>query len=145
MTLYPLKGSERQPMPGATAVGKADPAARLQVSVFLRSRDGAGLTELMKKLANRENARRHLGRNVMFSSQNHETDTKQIKKMMKSIVLALVLTAAVGATCCLEEAKAQSASPQGNQAAPPAVTQARPNADTALTLAPSLFELNGTS
>jgi len=143
MTLHPLKGSERQPMPGATVVGKADPAARLQVSVFLRSRDGAGLTELMKKLANRENARRHLRRNVMFSSQNHDTDTQQIKKMMKSIVL--VLAAAVGATCCLEEAKAQSASPQENQAAPPAVTQARPNADTALTVAPSLFELNGTS
>ncbi len=60
MTLHPLKGSERQPMAGARAVGKADPAERLQVSMFLRSRDGAGLTELMKKLANRENAGGHL-------------------------------------------------------------------------------------
>jgi hypothetical protein len=77
----------------------------------------------------------------MLSNQNHDTDTQQIKKIMKSIVL--VLAAAVGATCCLEEA--QSASPQENQAAPPAVTQARPNPDTALTVAPSLFELNGTS
>ena len=80
-------------------------------------------------------------RNVMFSYQSHDTNTQQIKKMVTSMVL--VLAAAVGATCCPEEA--QSASPQENQSVPPAVTQARPKADTALTIAPSLFELNGTS
>ena len=52
MALHPLEGSERQPLPGASAVGKADPAERLQVSMLLRSCDGAGLTEFLNKLAN---------------------------------------------------------------------------------------------
>ena len=47
---HPLKGSERKPLDGAKAVGKADPAERLQVSMMLRSRDSAGLTEFIKKL-----------------------------------------------------------------------------------------------
>ena len=40
MALHPLKGSERQPLPGAKSVGKADPAERLEVSVLLRRRSG---------------------------------------------------------------------------------------------------------
>ena len=62
MALHPLEGSERQPLPGASAVGKADPAERLQVSMLLRSRDGAGLTGFVNKLANRESAGGHLSR-----------------------------------------------------------------------------------
>ncbi len=40
MARNPLKGSERQPMRGGKAVGKADPSERLEVSVLLRRRDG---------------------------------------------------------------------------------------------------------
>jgi hypothetical protein len=136
-------------MPGATA----DPAERLQVGVPLQSRAGAGLTEPMKKLANRETAGCHQRRNIMFSNQNHDTDTQQIK-IMKPVVL--VLAAAVGVTCCLE--KGQSVSPGENQATSPPSTAAagvgpdsgKPApklADTLLTLTqdPSLFERNGNS
>jgi kumamolisin len=62
MALHPLEGSERQPLLGARAVGKADPAERLQVSVFLRSRDGAGLTGFVQGLANRASDDGYLSR-----------------------------------------------------------------------------------
>ena len=62
MALHPLKGSERQPLPGAKSVGKADPAERLEVSVLLRRRSGTALTEHVKKLTSREKSDRHLSR-----------------------------------------------------------------------------------
>ena len=36
MANRPLKGSERAPIPGAVAVGKADPEERLEVTVLIR-------------------------------------------------------------------------------------------------------------
>src|SRR5437660_876323 len=62
LTRHPLKGSERQPLPGARAVGKADPAERLEVTVLLRRRNVAALTEHVKNLARRETAGHHLSR-----------------------------------------------------------------------------------
>jgi kumamolisin len=62
LTRHPLKGSKRQPLLGARAVGKADPAERLEVSILLRRRNGAALTEHVKKLANRESVGGHLSR-----------------------------------------------------------------------------------
>ena len=53
VTRHPLKGSERLPLPGARAVGKADPTERLEVSVLLRRGDSATLTEHVKKIAER--------------------------------------------------------------------------------------------
>ena len=91
MTLYPLKGSARQPMPGARAVGKADPAEQLQVSMFLRSRDGTGLTELMKKLAKRENTGRHLSREEFaqrFGADN--ADIAAVEKFASAHGLTIV-------------------------------------------------------
>jgi hypothetical protein len=39
----PLRGSERQPLPGARAVGPVDPNEEIRVSLFLRRRpDSAG-------------------------------------------------------------------------------------------------------
>lgn len=62
MAKNPLKGSERQPLPGAKAVAKADPAERLEVSVLLRRSNADGLKERVKKLANREAVGGHLSR-----------------------------------------------------------------------------------
>ena len=62
MARQPLKGSERQPLPGAKAVGKADPAERLEVSVLLRRRNTAELTEHLKKLTTREGTADHVSR-----------------------------------------------------------------------------------
>jgi kumamolisin len=59
---HPLKGSERQPLPGAKAVGKADPAERLEVTVLLRRRDAVALTAHVDKLAGRKSAGNHLSR-----------------------------------------------------------------------------------
>jgi kumamolisin len=62
MASNPLKGSERQPLPGAKAIGRADPAERLEVSVLLRRRNADVLKERLTKLANREGAGGHLSR-----------------------------------------------------------------------------------
>ena len=51
MARHPLKGSERKPLPGARAVGKADPTERLEVSVLLRRQNDAGFRDHMKKVS----------------------------------------------------------------------------------------------
>jgi len=61
-TRRPLEGSERKPLQGAKSVGKADPTERLEVTVLLRRRNTATLTELIRKLATGETAGIHLGR-----------------------------------------------------------------------------------
>ena len=38
MPKNPLTGSERQPLPGARSIGKADPTERLEVTLVLRHR-----------------------------------------------------------------------------------------------------------
>jgi kumamolisin len=52
-----LKGSERQPLPGARAVGKADAAERLEITVLLRSTGGAALKERAQRSAARSGER----------------------------------------------------------------------------------------
>ena len=81
MALHPLKGSERQPLPGAKSVGKADPTERLEVSVLLRRRSGTALTEHVKKLASRAKSDRHLSREEFerqFGADN--ADMAAVKK-----------------------------------------------------------------
>jgi kumamolisin len=56
MTKSSLKGSERQPMRGATSVGKADPAERLEVTLLLRRSDANSLKERVQKLTIRSGA-----------------------------------------------------------------------------------------
>ncbi len=56
MANNPLKGSERQPMAGAKAVGKADPAERLEVSMVLRRSNADGLKDRVAKIAKRDGA-----------------------------------------------------------------------------------------
>jgi hypothetical protein len=68
LTRHPLKSSERQPLRGARAVGKADPAERLEVTILLRRRNGGVLTERVKKLAKRQDVGGHLSRSSMSSS-----------------------------------------------------------------------------
>jgi kumamolisin len=67
-TRHALSGSERQPLPGAKAVGKADPAERLEVSILLRRRNSTVLAELVKKVAKQEDGGAHLSRE-QFSEQ----------------------------------------------------------------------------
>ncbi|HEY4044434.1 MAG TPA: S53 family peptidase [Rhodopila sp.] len=62
MASHPLEGSVRHPVPGAKAIGKADPAERLEATVLLRRSDGDGLKERVSKLSRREGARHHISR-----------------------------------------------------------------------------------
>lgn len=62
MARHPLKGSERKPLHGAKAVGKADPAERLEVSVILRHRNADALQQRVTGLARPGRARGHLSR-----------------------------------------------------------------------------------
>ena len=80
-TRYSLSGSERQPLPGAKATGKADPAERLEVSILLRRRNSAALSELVKKFAKQEVGGAHLSRE-QFSEQ-FAADTADIAAIRK--------------------------------------------------------------
>ncbi|MBN9561728.1 MAG: S8/S53 family peptidase [Alphaproteobacteria bacterium] len=62
MARNPLKGSERQPMRGAKAVGKADPSERLEVSVLLRRPNDNALKDRVRRMARREPGESHIGR-----------------------------------------------------------------------------------
>ena len=60
MARHVLKGSERQPLAGARAVGRADPAERMEVTVLLRRQAGAELHDRVQRLARGERAAAHL-------------------------------------------------------------------------------------
>lgn len=63
MANHTLKGSERNVVPGAKSVGKADPAERLEVTLLLRRSNADALKERVKKIANRTAAgSEHLSR-----------------------------------------------------------------------------------
>jgi kumamolisin len=87
----PLKGSERKPLRGARAVGKADPTERLEVSVLLRRRNADALAEHVKKLARRQDAGGHLSReqfDQQFSADAN--DIAAVKKFAAAHGLAVV-------------------------------------------------------
>ncbi|HEY6517218.1 MAG TPA: S53 family peptidase [Steroidobacteraceae bacterium] len=62
MARRPLKGSERSPLPNSRALGPADPAERLEVTVVIRAMDAHGLRDRMQKIASGKPATPHLSR-----------------------------------------------------------------------------------
>src|ERR1700746_3915305 len=73
----PLKGSERKPLPGARAVGKADPVERLEVSVMLRRRNADAFRQRATGLMRRGRAGGHLSRaefEQQFGADNADID-----------------------------------------------------------------------
>ena len=91
MPRHQLKGSERHPMPGAKAVGKADPAERLEVSVLLRRSNADRFKERVGKLAHREGAGSHLSREEFerqFSANSE--DIAAVRKFAHAHGLAVV-------------------------------------------------------
>ena len=54
MASRPLRGSERSPLPNSRALGPADPAERLEVTLVVRPLDKPGLQDRMRKLAQGE-------------------------------------------------------------------------------------------
>ena len=91
MARHPLKGSERKPLPGAKAVGPADPSERLEVSVLLRRRNADALKEKVTKLARRDRADGHLSREE-FEEQfgADRTDIAAVKKFAATHGLSVV-------------------------------------------------------
>jgi kumamolisin len=91
LTRHPLKGSERLPLPGARAVGKADPTERLEISILLRRRNGAALTEHVKKLAKREDVGGRLSREQFDQQFGAEAaDIRSVRKFAEAHGLAVV-------------------------------------------------------
>jgi kumamolisin len=76
MAQHPLKGSERKPLHGARAVGKADPQERLEVSVILRRRNADAFQNRMAGLTRRGRAGGHLSRQEL--EEQFGADTKDI-------------------------------------------------------------------
>ncbi len=104
--LVPLQGSERAVVPGAKAIGAANPEESLQVTVLLRSRAQAedsrkGTTDATKKektavdslMKQRSEARVHLTR-VEFLSQRGalEEDAQAVEKFAHEFGLSIVET-----------------------------------------------------
>ncbi len=103
-----LKGSERQPLPGAKAVGVAEPAERLEVSVLLRRSNADVLKERVEKLANREAAGGHLSREEFdreFCADS--ADIAAVKKFAAAYGLSVVQEQAGRRTMVLSGTVAQ--------------------------------------
>src|ERR1700741_2129481 len=62
MAKRPLEGSERKPLANSRAMGTADPAERLEVTVIVRPTDPQGLQARIRQIATRQGSRNHLSR-----------------------------------------------------------------------------------
>jgi kumamolisin len=91
MASRPLKGSERAPLPGAYAVGKADPEERLEVTVLVRRSAGDALKARVDKLAAGDRSIGHVRREdfeKQFGADPRDIDA--VKKFAHSHALAVV-------------------------------------------------------
>ncbi|HTS54695.1 MAG TPA: S53 family peptidase [Burkholderiales bacterium] len=108
MPTRPLKGSERQPVPGARSVAKADPAERLEVSVLVRRRGGEALEGKVKQLAAGDKAGGHIGREDFERQFGADpADLAAVKKFAGSHGLAVVQEHAARRTVVLSGTVAQ--------------------------------------
>jgi kumamolisin len=103
-----LEGSERQPLPGARAVGKADPTERLEVSVLVRRSQVDALKDRVKKLATPAGAEPHLSR-AEFDQQfgAAPADLAAVRKFAAAHGLSVVQEHAGRRTVILSGAVAQ--------------------------------------
>ena len=86
-----IKGSERQPLPGAKAVGKADPSERLEVSVLLRRSNAGEFNDRIKKLNSRAAAGGYLSREEFGRQHGASTaDIDAVRKFATANGLAVV-------------------------------------------------------
>jgi kumamolisin len=90
-TRHPLTGSERQPLPGAKATGRADPNERLEVTVLLRRQHASDLTDRVERLSKRENVGDHLSRKEFESRFGaNSADIEKVKAFAHAHGLAVV-------------------------------------------------------
>lgn len=108
MAMSRLAGSERQPLPGARAVGKADPAERLEVSLLLRHRGVKELKVHMRQLVSGTRYVRHLEREEFARRFGAEPkDLARVRNFARKHGLAVVLEHAARRTVTLSGTVAQ--------------------------------------
>src|ERR1700747_792703 len=91
MPKHPLVGSERAPLPGARAVGKADPAERLEVTLVLRRRQHDAVQEKVRKIDSGDKWARHLPNEEYIKKLGaNDTDPQAVKKSGSQHGLAVV-------------------------------------------------------
>lgn len=91
MAKHPLTGSERQPMPGARSIGKADPTERLEVTVLVRRRAGDKLQERVGKLAAGDKSAGHVSRAEFAAAHGADPgDITAVKTFASAHGLAVV-------------------------------------------------------
>src|SRR5713226_7234579 len=108
MAKHSLKGSERQPLNGATSLGKADPTERLEVTVIVRHHAGEALQEKVKELLIRGRRATPMKREEF--AQKFGTDPRDIeavKQFAKKHSLAVVQEDASRRTVVLSGTVAQ--------------------------------------
>jgi kumamolisin len=104
----PLKGSERKPLPGAKAVGKADPSERLEVSVMLHRRNADAFAQRATRIMRRGRAGEHLSREEFeqqFGADNDDIDA--VKRFAGARSLSVVQEDAARRTLVLSGTVAQ--------------------------------------
>ncbi|HEX3573603.1 MAG TPA: S53 family peptidase [Rhodopila sp.] len=108
MAHHPLPGSERNPLPGATSVGKADPMERLEVSVLLRRNDATAMTEHVRQLAARDGSTTPLSRERFAERFGaRKADMTAIRKFAEAHDLVVVQQHAARRTVILSGTVAQ--------------------------------------
>lgn len=91
MAQHVLSGSERQPMPGARSVGKADPAERLEVSVILRHKAPNALHEKVRKLETGDRSEARVSREDFAKQYGaRPEDIEAVRKFATAHGLAVV-------------------------------------------------------
>ena len=91
MPRHPLAGSERQPLPGARSIGKADPGERLEAAVVVRPRTAGGLTERVRRLAGGDRSQPHLKREEFARQFGADpADLAAVEQFAKTHGLAIV-------------------------------------------------------
>jgi len=91
MPKNPLTGSEREPLPGARSIGKADPSERLEVTLVLRHRQHDALQARVRKIAAGDKSERHLTHDEydrQFGADS--TDIQAVKQFANQRGLAVV-------------------------------------------------------
>lgn len=108
MAQHQLKGSERQPIPGARSVGKADPTERLEVTVLLRHRAAPDLQSRIQKLARGDKSGGHIKREDFARQFGADAaDISTVKQFASGHGLAVVQEDAARRTVVLSGTVAQ--------------------------------------
>jgi kumamolisin len=108
MAKHQLKGSDRAPLHGATATGKADPNERLEVTVLIRRRGGDALSAHASKLATGDRSRGRMTRAQFAEAYGADpADIEAVKTFAAAYGLAVVEEQAARRTIVLSGTVAQ--------------------------------------